>query len=278
MRTLALDLGNSTLFAGVFEDGRLLRSVRIDVGRGLRTPPTQAVSGKAGSGDPALQNHFIADDVLIAALKRFVRGKIDRIALCSVVPDRTAPLATAVRDTLGVAPLILTAAADHGLKIGYRHPHQLGPDRIATVLGARKLHPQQNVIVVDCGTATTITVADRDGVLHGGAILPGLGLWPAMLAQRTARLPAVTLRAPTTAVARDTAAAIRSGVIIGHAGAIRELVARSRAEVFGRQSVTVLGTGGMVTHLKGQRLFTALEPGLILHGLDFFVRQDSAHA
>ena len=248
MRTLALDLGNSTLFAGVFEDGRLLRSVRIE----------------------ARTTDF--DNALVPAIKRLARGKIDRIALCSVVPDRTDSLAAAVRDAFGVEPQILTAAADHGLKIGYRNPQQLGPDRIATVLGARKLHPQQNVIVVDCGTATTITVADRAGRLHGGAILPGLGLWPAMLAQRTARLPAVTLRAPTTVVARDTAAAIRSGAIIGHAGAIRELVTRSRAEVFGRQRVTVLGTGGMVTHLKGQRLFTAVEPGLILHGLDFFVR------
>jgi len=273
MRTLALDLGNSTLFAGVFEDGRLLRSVRIDVGRGRLTPPTQAVSGKVGSGDPALQNHSMADDVLIAALKRFARGKIERIALCSVVPDRTDPLAATVRAGFGIEPQILTPAANHGLKIGYRQPHQLGPDRIATVLGARKLYPRRNIIVVDCGTATTITVAGRDGVLHGGAILPGLGLWPAMLAQRTARLPAVTLRTPATVVARDTAAAICSGAIIGHAGAIRELVARSRAEVFGRQRVTVLGTGGMVTHLKDQRLFTAVEPGLILHGLDFFLRQ-----
>lgn len=272
MRTLALDLGNSTLFAGVFEDGRLLRTVRVDVGRGLRTPPATATRAMAGIGIPALQNQPIADDVLITAIKRLARGKIDRIALCSVVPDRTDSLAAAVRDAFGVEPQILTAAADHGLNIGYRRPQQLGPDRIATVLGARKLYPQRNVIVVDCGTATTITVADRDGVLHGGAIMPGLGLWPAMLAQRTARLPAVTLQTPAAVVARDTATAIRSGAIIGHAGAIRELVVRCRAETFGRQRVTVLGTGGMVTHLKAQRLFTAVEPGLILHGLDFFVR------
>lgn len=252
MKTLALDLGNSTLFAGVFRDGQLLRSRRFEVGRDGPIPATN--------------------------LAKFVRTKIDRVAICSVVPDRTIALVRWVRDTLALEARVLTATSSHGLKIAYRHPARLGADRVAAALGARQLYPRRNLIVVDCGTATTVTVTGRDGTLHGGAILPGLGLWPEMLNRRTAQLPEVRLAVPPQVVATDTAAALRSGIVVGHAGAIRELVTRSRAEVFGRQAVTVLGTGGMATVLKGQSLFTAVEPALILHGLDYYSRQSLAHA
>jgi type III pantothenate kinase len=266
VKTLVLDLGNSTLFAGVFRDDKLLRSARIDVGRDRLIPPAKMAALKAGSGDPALQ------------LKKLARGRVDAVALCSVVPKQTEKFIRLVQKTFGLAPKVLIPAANHGLKIAYDRPDQLGPDRLATTLGARKLYPHKNLIVVDCGTATTLTLLSRDGVLLGGAILPGLGLWPAMLARRTARLPEVTLQQPTRVVARDTVGALHSGILHGHAGAIRELIGLSRAEAFGRAPAVVIGTGGLVTHFKGQRLFTALEPGLILHGLQAFAAQNIHHA
>ena len=267
MKTLVLDLGNSTLFAGVFRDDKLLRSARIDVARGAATLPSKSLDmRKAGCADSALQ------------LMKLARGKVDRVALCSVVPNETERLATWVKKTLQLDPLVLTPMSAHGLNIAYRHPDKLGPDRLANALGAHKLHPRKNVIVVDCGTATTLTLLRRDGCLLGGAILPGLGLWPRMMAQGTARLPEVELQWPKQVVARDTEAAMRSGILHGHAGAIRELIRLSRAEAFDRSPVIVLGTGGLVTHFKSQSLFTAIEPGLILHGLQAFAGNSSTHA
>src|SRR5690606_11014716 len=162
--------------------------------------------------------------------------------------------------------------------IAYADPTKLGSDRVATALGARKLYPNKHVIVVDCGTATTLTFLRRDGALLGGAILPGLGLWSEALARRTARLPEVALRPVKRVVARDTENALRSGMLLGHAGAIRELIREGRREVFGRSRVVVIGTGGQVTHFNRHRLFTAVEPGLILHGLQFFDSRPTTHA
>lgn len=268
MRTLALDLGNSTLFAGLFAGERLLRSTRIDVGRDRLIPPMRVGKTKAGSGDPALQE----------ALQRFARGGVDRAVLCSVVPARTQSLVKAVRATLAIEPQVLTPLSQHGLKIAYVDPAKLGADRVAAALGARKLYPRRDVIVVDCGTATTLTFLRRDGTVLGGAILPGLGLWPEALARRTARLPEVALRPASRVVARDTENALRSGILHGHAGAIRELIREGRREVFGRSRVVVIGTGGQVTHFNRHRLFTAVEPGLILHGLQFFASRPTTHA
>ena len=262
MRTLALDLGNSTLFAGLFAGERLLRATRIDAG------PTKTPPRKAGIGIPALQQ----------TLGRFARGGVDRVVVCSVVPERTAGLLDEVRAAFSIEPVLLTSLADHGLKIAYTSPAKLGADRVAVALGARKLYPRRDVIIVDCGTATTLTFLRRDGTVLGGAILPGLGLWPEALARHTARLPEVALRPVKRVVARDTENALRSGILHGHAGAIRELVREGRREVFGRSRVVVLGTGGQVTHFNRYRLFTAVEPALILHGLQFFDSRPTTHA
>jgi len=250
MKTLVLDRGNSTLFAGVLRDDKLLRSARIE----------------GGCGAPTLR------------LMKLARGKVDRVALCSVVPNETDRLVTWVKKTLAIEPAVLTPLADHGLKLAYRHPAELGADRLANALGAAKLYPGRNVIVVDCGTATTLTLLRRDGCLLGGTIMPGVALWADMLAQRTARLPAAELQWPRQAVGRDTHAALRSGILHGHTGAIRELIQQCRREAFGRASVVVLGTGGAVTHFNSQSLFTALELGLILHGLQAFALRTFSHA
>ncbi len=254
MRTLVLNLGNTSLFAGVFSDERPIARFRV--------PIREAATARS----------------FARLIARRVRGPIDRAALCSVVPALTAPVARFIKRTLGVTPLILTAAASHGLRIGYRRPRELGADRLAAALGARILFPKTNVIVVDCGTATTVTALRRDGVLSGGAIFPGLSLWADLLADRTAQLPRIALRKPRAAVGRSPREAIASGLYHGHLGAIRELVQRVHAEAFGRQNAVVIGTGGHAPRFAREKLFTVLAPDLILTGLRAFAARKHDYA
>jgi type III pantothenate kinase len=248
LRTLVVDLGNTTVFGGVFAGPRLTRTFRL--------PTAQAREA--------------------ATWRRL--GRWDRAALCSVVPAATGGVARAIARHGGIRPEILTAAADHGLRIGYRDPAKLGTDRLACALGAHALFPRSHVIVVDCGTATTVTALHRNGTILGGAILPGLGLWSAALAARTAQLPEVSLAAPRRALGRSPAEALRSGIHHGHAGAIRELIARVRAEAFGRVRPVVIGTGGHATRLANAGLFTMVQSHLILAGLNAFSARLSQHA
>ena len=202
-----------------------------------------------------------------------VRGRFDRVALCSVVPTRTAALVAWCEAPLQLTPLVLTARPASGLRltIGYREPARLGTDRLAAALGARALHPAKNLLIVDAGTATTVTALSRDGNLLGGAILPGLALWPAMLATRTAQLPLVEkVPRPHHALGRSTADGIASGVYFGHLGAVRELVTRVAAEAFGRRDFLVLGTGGHAPVLQREGLVAVHEPTLVLDGLRAF--------
>lgn len=107
-----------------------------------------------------------------------------------------------------------------GIVNDYRQPAQLGCDRFAALIGARYRFPAEPLLVVGCGTATTIDALDASGRFAGGMILPGPGLMAQALAQHTAQLPAVAAAAPPAIFADNTEDAIASGCLHAQAGAI----------------------------------------------------------
>lgn len=91
----------------------------------------------------------------------------------------------------------------------------LGIDRALAVLGAGRRYGFP-AVVIDGGTALTLTAVDDRAEFLGGAIAPGLGLQLRSLSEKTAALPAVPppeqLPDPW---AQDSAGAIASGVAQG---------------------------------------------------------------
>lgn len=243
MRVLLLNIGNTTLLGGVVVLGQLRSRFRV---------PVDEIRTKAG---------------LQRVLAGKVRGKVDRVALCSVVPELTLPVCAGVKLALDVAPRVLRAESAHGLTIGYKRPKELGADRVAAALGAHSTYPGRDLIIVDFGTATTVTAVKADGSVAGGAILPGYGLWAEMLAARTAQLPKVNGVVPKEALGRTPKEAIAAGLHFGHVGAVRELVGRISREVYGRKRPLVLATGGNASKFERENVFAEHVPDLILLGL-----------
>lgn len=144
-----------------------------------------------------------------------------------------------VKSDQDLAPMVhwfASAAQVAGVRNGYRAPERLGCDRLAALVGARALRPDQALIVAVCGTATTIDALTASGDFIGGMILPGPGLMAASLARNTAQLPAVaamTAGAGAAAAsiagmqlfADNTDDAIISGCLAAQAGAIERAVA-----------------------------------------------------
>jgi type III pantothenate kinase len=253
MSTLVINLGNTSLFGGIFDH------------RGLRTTfraPVRDVS---------------KPQELRALVPRRWRETIERIAYCSVVPALTPRFERLAQAAFETTPRRLTAAGDHGLRIRYPDPSRLGTDRLAAALGARALYPRRNVVVVDCGTATTVTAVGKADVIFGGAIFPGLGLWPEMLAQRTAQLPRVALRRPRSAVGRSPEQALQSGIFHGHAGAVREVTRAVSRDAFRAEKAVVIGTGGQASLFAREELFDVVEPSLVLLGLKVFADREAAN-
>lgn len=107
-----------------------------------------------------------------------------------------------------------------GVTNGYRDPTQLGSDRFATLIAARHRHPSQALLVVTCGTATTIDALDSSGRFIGGMILPGLLTMAKSLAVNTAQLPEVNDVRIAHQFADNTRDAIVSGCVTAQASAI----------------------------------------------------------
>ncbi|MCT7961353.1 pantothenate kinase [Laspinema sp. D1] len=118
-----------------------------------------------------------------------------------------------------------------------------GIDRALALVGAAT-ESGWPVLVVDAGTALTLTGADPEGRLVGGAILPGFGLQLQSLTEKTAALPPVTF--PGTLPPRwalNTPEAIASGVVYGIGAGVRDFIS-DWWQRFPNSPVVITGGGG----------------------------------
>lgn len=266
--TLCLDVGNSQVYAGLFD------------GAGNIALRFRQYSGKGISADEY-------GVFLKAALREngFEPDYVQRIALCSVVPDRVYSIRRACSKYFGIDPLILQAGVRTGLQIGYSNPLEVGADRIANAVGAAELYPNRNCIIADLGTATTMEALTADRRYLGGAIAPGLRLSMEVLEQNTAKLPAVEILSAKAACGRSTVESIQSGLYFGHLGMMRELVTRIRKECFTGNEIDrdpgmekhnplIIGTGGFAHLFTDAGLFDVIEPDLVLVGLYVTLRRN----
>ena len=145
-------------------------------------------------------------------------------------------------DTVYDIPL-LTAETPLPIRLDYKTPQTLGPDRIAAACGAWSLHKGEACLVIDAGTCITVDFLSADGVYHGGAIMPGLDMSLNSMHDRTARLPLVSLdgvdRAP--ALGRSTEECILAGTLGATMLALAGYVALYREKC---GNLNVLLTGG----------------------------------
>jgi type III pantothenate kinase len=246
---LCLDIGNSQIHGGVF-DGDTLRC------------QFRKTTHPLGSSDEF--------GVFFAAVLRengVDPGALTRAAICSVVPRAVYPVRSACVKYFRCEPFMLQAGVKTGLKVRYRNPHEVGADRIAGAVAATQRRPAANVIVVDCGTATTFDVITKEADYLGGAILPGVGISVESLAGRTAKLPTVEITKPATALGRSTIESIQAGVYHGHVGAVQQLLGELADEVFGGERPYVVATGGFARLFEAEKLFDEIVPELVLLGL-----------
>ena len=247
---LALDVGNSQVFGGVFENGELILRFR----KPSRSPTSS--------------------DELGLFLRAVLRengcnpARIEQIACCSVVPEVVYSLTSCCHKYFAVDPFILQAGARTGLKIQYRNPLEVGPDRIANAIAATHRYPRRHLIIVDCGTATTIDVVRADRTYLGGIILAGLSISMDALEKHTARLPSVEIVRATELVGRSTIECIQSGLYFGTRAAIAGLTRQIREQAFDGEPTTIIGTGGFSRLFEHEQIFDALLPDLILIGLE----------
>ncbi len=221
---LAVDVGNTNIVIGCLEQGEIKNTVRV------RTEPGQT-SAEYGIKLRQLFDFFGIDP-------EGFEGAI----LSSVVPPVNEPLRQAIEMLTGVACLLVGPGMKTGMNVRIDDPGTLGCDLVVGGVAAIAEYGAP-VIVLDLGTATTITLIDENKCFRGGAILPGVKLSYAALAAGTSLLPDISITPPKKVVATNTVDCMRSGAVFGTAATIDGMVERMEAEL--GLPCKVVATGGL---------------------------------
>ena len=245
---LCIDVGNSHIYGGVF-DGE-------DIKLRFRHTSKDCTSDELGV---FLKNVLRENDCNPQQIKK--------IGICSVVPSVDYSLRSACIKYFNTEPFMLQLGVKTGLNIKYRNPIEVGADRIANAIAASHLYPNQNIIVIDFGTATTFCVITDQKAYLGGAILPGMRLSVDALSRNTARLPPVEIIKVDEVIGRSTVESMQSGIYFGALGACRELIQRINEDKFSGNKALVLATGGFASLFEKQNLYDHLVPDLVLQGI-----------
>ncbi len=251
---LCLDVGNSQIFGGLFDNDELKVQFR-------RTSQLRSSSDELGVFFRTVLRENNVNPQLIS-----------EVAICCVVPDLLYSLRACCQKYFRIDPLVLRPGTKTGLKISYRDPKEVGADRIADAVGAVTMFPGQNLIIADFGTATTLCAITGEKEFLGGNIIPGVRISMEALEERTAQLPSVEIKPPRRALGRTTIESIQSGLYWSNVGMVRELIQRITAEEFSEKPPLVLGTGGFAQLFNREKLFDHVIPDLILTGLREIVR------
>ncbi len=247
---LTLDVGNTQIFGGVFDNDELIFQFR-------KTARQQFSSDEIGL---FLKEVLRENDIL--------PEKIEAVSFCSVVPDKIHSLRNGCLKYFGIDPFILKPGVKTGLKIKYRNPVEVGSDRIANAIASTKLYPNKNIIVVDFGTATTFCVISKEREYLGGIILPGIRISMETLEKQTAQLPRVEIKEIENVVGRSTVESIQSGLYFGQIGIVNEITKRVTVEAFQGEKPIIIGTGGFSSLFESAGLFDVARKTLVLEGLN----------
>src|SRR5713226_1506851 len=246
---LAVDVGNTNIVLGVYDNDRLVRTWRLATVHD-RTEDELAVT---------LDGVLAQQDLAIEGLDALIVG--------SVVPPLTTAFTRMAEHYLERPAFVVGPGVKTGVRLRVDNPSEVGADRIANTLAAHRRYgrartrqgpkvtgederrPEERsdyggpVVVVDFGTTTNFDVVSAEGDFLGGSFAPGLEVSAESLFGRASRLFRVPLTPPAAAIGKNTADCLRSGIVFGYVGLVEGLLTRIIAEL--PATPRVIATGGL---------------------------------
>ena len=252
---LAIDIGNTNITIGLFDEETLTKTWRIATSR----------SNTSDEYGTKILN--------ILANKGIYIKNISAIVMCSVVPPLTTTLTDVFKEYFNIKPMTIGSGTKTGIKIMYDSPRDVGTDRIVDAAAVLKLY-KGPAIIVDLGTATVFDAVTENGEYLGGAISPGIRVSAESLYKATSQLKRVELITPETAIGKTTTHAIQSGLMLGYSELIKGMVNRFKEEL--GNNPKVIATGGLADIIsKELDLFEIIDPDLTLKGLQILYKLNS---
>ena len=255
---LAVDIGNTNIVTGVVKDGAPLFVERISTDR-EKTDLEYAVTLKT-----ILEIHNLSQSCFAGSI------------ISSVVPPVTATVKSALHKLSGRDPLVVGPGVKTGLNIKIENPSALGSDLVVDAVAGIAEYPTP-LLIIDMGTATTISAIDKKGVYLGGVIIPGAKVALDSLSSKASQLPHISFEAPKKAIGTNTVECMKSGAILGNASMLDGMIDRMEEEL--GEPATVVATGGLaqfvIPHCRRKIIYDDL---LLLKGLNIIYQKNTEKA
>ncbi len=251
---LAVDVGNTNIVVGCIKDEEILFVERIstDVSK--------------------TELEYVVMFSALLDIYDIKNSDISGAIIASVVPPLVNILKTAIEKRFGVKPLLVGPGVKNGLKIQMDNPAQIGADLIVDAVAGVRYYGAP-LVIIDMGTATTISVVDKEGAYVGGVILPGVKVSLDSLVTRTSQLPNISLDPPRKVIGTNTIDCMKGGTIFGQASCLDGMVMRMWEELGYETKVVATGglAGKIVPYCKREIIY---DNELTLKGLGIIYRKN----
>lgn len=220
---LAVDVGNTNIMLGTIDNGEIVNIVRI------HTEP-RYTAAEYGIQLRQLLDYYEIDP-----------RQLNDAIICSVVPPVTEALREAIFHQTGLKCMLVGPGIKTGMNVRIDDPSTLAGDLAVGSVAAIACYGAP-AIVLNMGTATTMTVVDEKGTYRGGIIVPGVELGLQALSAGTSLLPDISVTPPRKVIATNTVDAMRSGAVFATAAMIDGVIERMEQELGQRCKVIATGT------------------------------------
>ncbi len=245
---LAIDVGNTNIVVGAIDHNRK----KLFIER-LSTVKTKT------------EAEYAIDLKIILELYHIDPLELTGGIISCVVPQVTMVIRQAVEKILKKKVLVVGPGVKNGLNIKMDNPASVGSDQVVDAVAVVEEYPLP-AIIVDMGTASTMSVVDEKKNYIGGVIMPGVKVSLESLTASASQLHGISLEAPQKVIGTNTIDCMQSGVINGNAACLDGMIDRIEAEL--GKKCTVVATGGLakviVPFCKNEVI---LDDDLLLKGL-----------
>lgn len=246
---LAVDIGNTNIKYGVYENNKLVASFRV----------SSRLSRTADEYGSVLVN-LLSD-------RNIEKSQISGIIISSVIPALNYTICHMCEYFFGITPIMVEPGVKTGLNIKTDSPKEVGADIIVNSVSAFHKYGGP-IVVIDFGTATTFDVVSDSCELLGVIIAPGIKTSLEGLIQNTAQLPMIEIDAPKSVIGKNTKASMQAGVVFGFSGLVENILDRIKKEL-GLNEIKVVATGGLGEMIaKEVKAIKRIDRTLTLDGLN----------
>ncbi|NLV87952.1 MAG: type III pantothenate kinase [Tissierellia bacterium] len=247
---LVIDVGNTNIVLGVYEEDKLLYDWRI-----------------ATDKDRTSDEYGLLFEQIFK-YNGLSTKDVKNIIISSVVPPLMHTLPAMSIKYFNIKPIVVGPGVKTGMNIKYDNPREVGADRIVNAVAAYEKYGGP-LIIVDFGTAITFCAVSKEGEYLGGAITPGIKISSEALFLRTAKLPKVEIAKPKNVIAKNTINSIQSGLVYGYIGMVDYIIEKMIEELKeGDEEIKVVATGGFSNLIAAEsKYIKKIDKLLTLEGL-----------